>query len=223
MSVPGTERCWGFYRQLILVSSCLLCAAPVWAEYQVVLKNGKTLVAKSRPVSMEGNYRFTGVDGRFQVIPISEIDVSATERANLHQPPSERKGRLSNEDLPSSNEPSSKSGLPPGIQKDSAPAKNAPRKGADPAKGEAYWRQRAARLRQQLVDVESEIKKLDEKMKSGKSDGIQIGFDTYNTYTIATFESDLKRLEKEKQRLLGEMSALEEEARKAGALPGWLR
>jgi hypothetical protein len=74
-----------------------------------------------------------------------------------------------------------------------------------------------------MARIDNEIKALNEKTKSGKSDGVKIGFDTYNQVIYANFESELKELEKKKENLQKKMMALEEEARKAGALPGWLR
>ena len=59
--------------------------------------------------------------------------------------------------------------------------------------------------------------------KAGKGDGIKIGFETYNSVIYADFESQVKELERQKEKLQKMMTALEEEARKGGALPGWLR
>jgi hypothetical protein len=71
--------------------------------------------------------------------------------------------------------------------------------------------------------VDKQIKALNEKTKSGKGDGIKIGFETYNSVIYADFESQVKELERQKEKLQKMMTALEEEARKGGALPGWLR
>jgi hypothetical protein len=60
-------------------------------------------------------------------------------------------------------------------------------------------------------------------MKSGKSDGIKIAFDPYTPVILADFGDQMKPLQQEKDKLQRQMSALEEEARKAGAQPGWLR
>ena len=92
-----------------------------------------------------------------------------------------------------------------------------------PKKGEAYWRGQAKQIRDEIESVDRQIKALNEKTQSGKGDGIKIGFETYNSVIYADFESQAKELEKQKEKLQKMMTALEEEARKAGALPGWLR
>jgi len=45
----------------------------------------------------------------------------------------------------------------------------------------------------------------------------------YNSVIYADFESQVKELEKRREKLQKTMTQLEEEARKEGALPGWLR
>ena len=94
---------------------------------------------------------------------------------------------------------------------------------AGPKKGEAYWRGRAKQIRDEIESVDKQIKALNEKTQSGKSDGIKIGFETYNSVIYADFESQVKELERHKEKLQKMMTALEEEARKGGAMPGWLR
>ena len=74
-----------------------------------------------------------------------------------------------------------------------------------------------------MAAIDSEIKKIDEKIKSGKGDGIEIGLGTYNQYMLVGFEDQRRNLQTEKEKLEKQMTALEDEARKAGALPGWLR
>jgi chromosome segregation ATPase len=102
------------------------------------------------------------------------------------------------------------------------PAKN-PSTAAAPKKDEAYWRGRAKQIRDDIESVDKQIKALNERTQAGKSDGIKIGFETYNSVIYADFESQLKELERRKEKLQKMMTALEEEARQGGALPGWLR
>jgi peptidoglycan hydrolase CwlO-like protein len=94
---------------------------------------------------------------------------------------------------------------------------------AGPKKGEAYWRGRAKQVRDEIDKVDKQIKALNDKTKGGEGEGIKIGFETYNSVIYADFESQVKELEKHKEKLQKAMTALEEEARKDGALPGWLR
>ena len=49
------------------------------ANYKVVLKDGRVLEARSKPVSMEGHYRFTDTNNQFQSISIQLVDLTATQ------------------------------------------------------------------------------------------------------------------------------------------------
>ena len=192
------------------------------ASYKVVLKDGRILEARSKPVSMEGHYRFTDINNQFQSISIQLVDLSATQSLNFRAEPKSAPARvLTNEDLTTGKQtdtrPVNTIGSP------SKPdAKNAST-AAGPKKGEAYWKGRAKQIRDEIESTDKQIKALNEKAQTGKSDGIKIGFETYNSVIYADFESQLKELERQKEKLQKMMTALEEEARKSGALPGWLR
>jgi hypothetical protein len=214
-------------KSLIAVAGVLLVIpAVLLANYKVVLKDGRVLEARTKPVSMEGHYRFTDTKNQFQAIAIELVDLKATQASNSGAEQKTKAAKtLTNEDIASKSQAQICSGQSnPASQ--SEPSASAPK--ADPAgpaarKGEAYWRAQAKEIRDQMARIDNEIRALNEKTKSGKSDGLKIGFDTYNQVIYANFESELKELEKEKEKLQKKMTALEEEARKAGALPGWLR
>lgn len=210
----------------LLLLSALLTSAPVslGAAYKVVLKDGKVIESRTKPVSMEGHYRFTDTQNRFHAIPIHLIDIDATQASNASAGQKPKSPVLTNEDLVSKL-PSASNAGPPQAASPSVGAA-LPSKGgstATPQRGEGYWKARAKRIRDEIARVDREIKALNEKTKSGKSEGVKIGFDTYNQVIYANFENELKELEKEKEKLQKMMAALEEEARKAGDLPGWLR
>jgi DNA repair exonuclease SbcCD ATPase subunit len=190
------------------------------ASYKVVLKDGRVIEARTKPVSMEGRYRFTDSNNQFQSISIQLVDVTATQSLNTTEEPKSTHARvLTNEDLAKQTaaRPVNTVGNSP-----KPPEKN-PGTAAGPKKGEAYWRSRAKQIRDEIEGVDKQIKALNEKTQAGKSDGIKIGFETYNSLIYAGFESQLKELERQKEKLQKEMTALEEEARQGGALPGWLR
>jgi hypothetical protein len=194
----------------------------VFAGYKVALKDGRVLEARTKPISMEGYYRFTDSNNQFQSISIQLVDLAATQSLNGHEEPKSTPARaVTNEDLAigkqRANRPESTAG--------SASRRDAKSSGVTngPKNGEAYWRGRAKAIRDQMESVDKQIKALNEKTKSGKGDGIKIGFETYNSVIYADFESQAKELERQKEKLQKMMTALEEEARKGGALPGWLR
>lgn len=210
----------------------LLGFNPVWGASMIILKDGTRLEATAKPVCMEGQYRFTDLQGQFRVIPLTQVDVTATEKANTGtSSANSRKANriLTNEDIadtrlgsaaPQNNGQVSSSSL----KSTAVPTNKAlgTPQASDP-RAEVYWRRRAGEIRTKMEQIDKAIADLSEKMKSGKSDGIKIGFNPYTPVILADFGDQMKPLQQEKDKLLRQMSALEEEARKAGAQPGWLR
>jgi hypothetical protein len=202
-------------------------AAP--ANYRIFLKGGKIVEAKAKPVSMEGTLHFTAADGSFGTLPTSLVDLEQTQKMNPVGSAKQSAGKvLTNEDLLLKRDESSgqsvsaqgKTVQRPGQEKSPAKSTIASK---EQKRGETYWRNQAKQIRDQITAVESEIRTLDENAKSGKADGIQIGYGTTTQYLLVNFEDQRKKLEKDKQDLESRMRALEEEARQEGAMPGWLR
>ena len=192
------------------------------ASYKVVLKDGRVLEARTKPVSMEGRYRFTDSNNQFQSISIQLVDLTATQSLNTKEEPKSPPARvLTNEDLTVGKQTATRPVNTVGPS--SKPLAKNPSIVAGPKKGEVYWRGRAKQIRDEIESVDKQIKALNEKTQAGKGDGIKIGFETYNSVIYADFESQLKELERHKEKLQKMMTALEEEARQGGALPGWLR
>jgi uncharacterized phage infection (PIP) family protein YhgE len=204
----------------------------VLGSYKVVMKDGKTVEARTRPVSMEGQYRFTSVEGKVFVLSISQVDLKATEKANLAQSAAQRPAkRYTNEDLTAVGSSASAQDKSPATStqeensaKEGSPVvkAEAPEKGRD----ELYWRKRAKVLKDQIAAVDKQIEDLNQKIREKKGEGIMVGMGTYTPYMVAglnNLQSQISALQREKERLQKEYSDLEEEARKAGVMPGWLR
>jgi hypothetical protein len=209
-------------RLLFLGLILAVLSSEILAGYKVVLKDGRVLEARTKPVSMEGHYRFTDSHSQFQSIPIQLVDLTATQSLNAREEPKSAPARvLTNEDLVIGKQTATRpvNTVGPASKPDAKNSSTA----AGPKKGEAYWRGRAKQIRDEIGSVDKQIKALNEKTQAGKSDGIKIGFETYNSVIYADFESQVKELERQKVKLQKMMTALEEEARKDGALPGWLR
>lgn len=211
---------------------CVLGTTSAWSVPLVFLKDGTKIETTAKPVCMEGQYRFTDLQGQFHVIPVTQIDVSATEEANKGASNSNAKKvsrKLTNEDIADSSldshslqnngQVSSKSFKRIAVPNEKG--RGTP-KATDP-RTEAYWRNRASEIRTKIAQIDKAMAELNEKIKSGKSDGIRIGFNPYTPVILADFGDQMKPLQQEKDKLLQQMTALEEEARKAGAQPGWLR
>jgi hypothetical protein len=214
------------------IAICALLLSPAepvaLANYRICLKGGKVVEAKAKPVSMEGTLRFTAADGSFGTLPISLVDLEQTEKMNPVIPARQPAGKiLTNDDLSQKRDEHVISGISvagkaPRFGQEKTPSKD-PIRSKEQKRDETYWRNQARQIRDQIAAVDSEIRKLDEAAKSGKADGIQIEYGTTTQYLMATFEDQRKKLEKDKQDLETQMKALEEEARHAGAMPGWLR
>lgn len=214
--------------QLLFLGLILAAFSPstVLADYKVALKDGRVLEARTKPVSMEGNYRFTDIHNQFQSIPLQLVDLAATHSLNAREESKARASRvLTNDDLAIGKESASRplNTVGPPSKPDAKDAKNPGVTPVGPKKNEAYWRGRAKQIRDEIDSVDRQIKALNEKTQSGKGEGIKIGFETYNSVIYADFENQVKELERRKEKLQKMMAALEEEARKNGALPGWLR
>jgi hypothetical protein len=214
--ITRAPRLW--FLGIILAAS----SSEILAGYKVALKDGRVLEARTKPVSMEGHYRFTDSNNQFQSIPIQLVDLMATHSLNARQEPKAASPRVvTNEHLAVGRQTATRPLNTVGTA--SKPGARNSGTTAGLKRGEAYWRARAKPIRDDIEVVDKQIKALNEKTQAGKSDGIKIGFETYNSVIYADFESQVKELEKRKEKLQKMMTALEEEARKEGALPGWLR
>ena len=94
---------------------------------------------------------------------------------------------------------------------------------APPAKGEAYWRQRAQNLRDQMAQVDAEIAKLQDEIKKGGNAGfnVQSGLKEDTVY-FEDRNTKMKRLEQKKADIQKQIDALEDEARQADVPSGWI-
>jgi glutaredoxin len=64
-------------------------------SYVVVLKNGRRIPARTKPVSAFGKLRYMEPGGTNRVLPISEVDIDKTREANAQVPAHTRGGTLS--------------------------------------------------------------------------------------------------------------------------------
>jgi chromosome segregation ATPase len=100
---------------------------------------------------------------------------------------------------------------------------------------EEYWRGRARELREQMARLDAEIRDVKEEIR--KLEAVELSLDRPITLgrclepqaTICRsadwlyYSYRLKELQDQKEELRKRMDVLEEEARRAGAFPGWLR
>jgi hypothetical protein len=92
--------------------------------------------------------------------------------------------------------------------------------------GREYWRPKSQALRKKLNAIETEIGRTEQQLKEARSaKGVSVT--RQGTYRVSgevqAFARRLEQQTRERDALLADLAALEEEARKAGALPEWLR
>ena len=89
---------------------------------------------------------------------------------------------------------------------------------------EAYWRERAGKLRNEIADLDRQIETVKDEIRKGGGTGFdaQSGLGQ-NVIYYTDRNSRLQGLETRRAELQKQMDALLDEARKAGVPPGWLR
>lgn len=89
---------------------------------------------------------------------------------------------------------------------------------------EAYWRERAGKLRGEVADLDQQIEIVKDEIRKGGGAGFdpQSGLGQSVIY-YTDRNTRLQRLEARRAELQKQMDALLDEARKAGVPPGWLR
>ena|SRR5690348_11066537 len=91
-------------------------------------------------------------------------------------------------------------------------------------KNQAYWRQRAQAIKDQIAGVDQQIDKVKEEIaKSGPASFDPTTGLTQNVIVLHDRNADLQRLQQHKQNLEKQLDDLTDEGRKAGADPGWFR
>jgi len=92
------------------------------------------------------------------------------------------------------------------------------------AHDEAWWRDRAKKLHDQMAQVDGEIAKLQDEEKKGGGSGfnVQSGL-TSNTVYFEDRNAKLKNLQQKKAEIQKQMDALEDEARRADVPVSWVR
>jgi hypothetical protein len=125
-----------------------------------------------------------------------------------------------------SSSPSSSTAFPATYR--TRPATGSASNSADRGKDEAYWRSRAEPVRRSLQEYTDRLKvakKQQEalKAKQGLDVAVANGQSSPNTYEVQRLANYVMELEGQVRRYEGAMKSLEDEGRRAGALPGWFR
>ena len=223
MRVSRQRFQWGLY-----LLGYAFFAMQLPAAYKVVLQDGTVFEARSKPISMQGSYWLSAPDGRFLMIPLEQVDIDATKAANRSVETAARPKVITNEDMsPRPPEPAL-GGIPA-----TGPAPQSAREPVDrqesptPPLSEAYWREAAGVLRQQITETDAMLASLKaeiEKEEPYCGTGLEVLEVEECTLLPARDRGpELRAVEARKKALEAEFELLEERGRKAGALPGWFR
>ena len=214
------------HRVLLILG--LLVALPLGlAADVVVLRDGRRIETRERYVIDAGMVKFTGKDGRAYSYTLAEVDLDATRKANRVA------GKVwTNDDLEQLRGTAAMSVTGPGAAAEPATRTEAaaPEGGAGEG-GEAteealpkekdpeYWRKRLEPLRNELTEIEQQL----QRSRSGQG---QAGSNSMNLSTDApgaNVADTIRRLERRREEIQREITAIQEEARRLGVPPGYVR
>lgn len=206
-------------RTTILATLILLLPALLQA-YTIVLKDGRRVEAQARYVVEGGQATFTDSAGNSRTLPLAEIDVAATKRAN-------RPKVWSNDDieqLTGSAVSSVGTLAPPPAEEGAAAAEGEP--GTEeseplPPKEETreYWQERLQKVRDELAQVNQQLQQL----RSNQGQAASNSVDIMGGNPGVQVEDTVRQLESRRAQLQQQISDIQEEARRLGVPPGWVR
>jgi hypothetical protein len=211
------------------------------AAYTIVLKSGQRIEAQGR-YTIEGNVaKFTDASGRQRQVPLAEVDVTATERANAPAAPgaqapsaaeARRKPKVwSNDDIEllvrgqkvsvmgeaAAEAAPGEEAAPATVAAEEAEATPAPL----PPKEQTpeYWQERLKPLREELAKIDQELQAL----RSGE------GRAASNAVTITAsdlgpnVDDVIQQLERRRGETQQKIQGIQDEARRLGIPAGWVR
>lgn len=231
-------------RRNVLSSLLLLLLIPaLLSAYTIVLKNGQRIEAQGRYV-VEGNMaKFTDSNGRPRQVPVGEIDVVATERANAAAAttipvPRAAEGKRgpkvwTNDEIerlvrgdrtlvvgtaaPASPSAATEEAAPAAEEAAAAPAEEAPQKPKEQTP--EYWQERMKPLREEMAKVDQQLQQL----RSGQGQAVSNAINVNANAPGVDVRDTIQRLEQKRADLQRQFEDLQTEARRAGVPPGWVR
>ena len=233
-------------RNLLCSFLAVLLIPLLLSAYTIVMKNGQRIEARGRYV-VEGNVaKFTDASGRQRQVPVGEIDVVATERANAaaattipapRVAEAKRGPRIwTNDDIERLVRGErinvvgsiTASGAEPAAAAEQATSAEAeaaatPAQEAQPQKPKEqtpeYWQERAKPMREELAKVDQQLQQLRSGQGQAASNAINVNTDAPGVDVRDT----IQRLEQRRAELQRQMDDLQAEARRVGVPPGWVR
>jgi hypothetical protein len=223
--------------------------APTPGSWVLVQTDGSRVVLAAPPEARGGRWvgRLEGTRTLVS-IPASRVDAAATARANAPEKPADRPSpRFAPTPRPFETPPlgdrvklktagnearkvleGARSGTPPSTPTPGAspvpePEETEPTDRA--GRGESWWRDRAGAVRGELEEATRSLAQAEASLEAaeraylGESEGERATFVIH----VVEARERAERAREEHRRAAARLEALQEEARKAGAFPGWLR
>lgn len=212
--------------RVLLILGLLLALPPAVAADVVVLKDGRRIETRERYAMDGGMVKFTGKDGRAYSFTLGEVNLEATRRANRFA------GKVwTNDDLEKLRGSAALSVT--GAEAAAEPAAQteaAPEGGAGAAAGEQeeakpkeedpeYWRKRLEPLRTELAQIEQQL----QASRGGQGQAASNTLDLKTNAPGAEVADTVRRLERRRAEIQQEITAIQEEARRLGVPPGYVR
>lgn len=199
----------------------------------IVLKNGRRIQAEGPYRISQGMVRFTTADGAELEYPVEAVDLLGTETATAQARSRTTTKIWTNDDINAlKGVPLSVTGTTPApaAGEGAAEGEGAGATGDAAAEGEAepqppkeetreYWQGRLQALQDQLQQVDQQIQSL----RSGQGQAGSNALNVAGGNAGVQVEDSIRRLETRRQQLQQQIADLQDEARRQGVSPSWVR
>jgi hypothetical protein len=222
-------------RKLLPVVAVMLLLPWALSADIIVLKNGARIEAQGTYRISQGMVRFTGADGTEFEYPVEAVDLLSTEKATAQARRRTTRKVWTNDDVVALRGGAvSFTGAMPAP----APAAAEGAEGAEgtaaaegaAAEGEAvpqppkeetreYWQGRLQALQEQIQQVDQELQSL----RSGQGQAGSNALSVTSGNPGVQVEDTIQRLEARRQQLQQQVADLQDEARRLGVSPSWVR
>ncbi len=213
---------------IIILSLPLLAIADV-----VVLKNGQRIETKG-PYDVQGGVvQFLGTDGQRHYLPAESVDLEASRQASAgagrgtHPRPrvwtNEEIDRLGTEGVSVTGTVAA--AAPAQAEGEAAAGEEQPAGESPPAEvtprdqTPEYWQERMQPLREELTQIEQQLRQL----RRGQGQAVSNSISILGTNPGVQVEDTIRQLERRRTEIMQQMDDIRAEARRKGVPPGYVR
>ena len=219
-------------RRLLPVLAAMLLLPWALSADIIVLKNGARIEAQGTYRISQGMVRFTGADGTEFEYPVEAVDLLGTEKATARARRRTTRKVWTNDDIAAL-----RGGAVSFTGATTAPAPAAPEGAEGAAAAEAaaaeeetvpqppkqetreYWQERLQALQNQIQQIDQQIQSL----RSGRNQADSNALSLTSGNPGVQVEDTIQRLENRRRQLQQQIADLQDEARRQGVSPSWVR